>query len=277
MTVILDDNDLVAAVYDGPFEQPLWSTFLDRLRSALRADYAAIIFRAHDAGAQRPVELVSGKRVAPGLRALWEEELHRSEPQPYARLRDGRVYDLAELLDRVGEPRAAIARELFAASGIGELRMVRLTEPSGVSAGIYCTRERGEFRSAESALLGKVAPHLRRALRSHIALERERSRFSIASEVVERLNFGWIALNAQGCVVDTSPEAARVLRHGKGLKAARNGRLLAVDPAADRRLAAAIRLLADPSNGHQRARTQAINVSHDPWMELLLTRALVAV
>jgi DNA-binding CsgD family transcriptional regulator len=273
MAIIIEDSDIVSAIYDGPFEQPLWSTFLDRLRSALRADYAAIIFRAQDAGSQRPVELVSGKRVAPALRAMWEDELHRSDPRSQAQLRDGRVYDLAELLDRVDRPGASSARELFAASGIGHLRMVRLTEPSGVSAGIYCTRERGEFSSAESALLSKVAPHLRRALRSHIALEREKNRFSIASEVVERLNFGWIALNSQGCVVETSPEAARVLQHGRGLKTARNGRLLAVDTAADRRLAAAIRLLAGPSDGSAGARTQAINVSQDPWMELLLTRA----
>jgi len=271
MAIIIEDSDIVSAIYDGPFEQPLWSTFLDRLRSALRADYTAIIFRAQDAGTQLPVELVSGKRVAPALRAMWQDELNRSDPRSQALLRDGRVYDLAELLDRVDRPGATTARDLFATSGIGHLRMVRLTEPSGVSAGIYCTRERGEFTSAESAVLGKAAPHLRRALRSHIALEREKNRFTIASEVVERLNFGWIALNPQGCVTETSPEAARVLQHGRGLKTARNGRLLAVDPAADRRLSAAIRLLAAPPEAS--ARTQAINVSQDPWMELLLTRA----
>ena len=277
MAIIIEDSDIVSAIYDGPFEQPLWSTFLDRLRSALRADYAAIIFRAQDTGSHRPVELVSGKRVGSELRAMWEDELHRSDPRSQARLRDGRVYDLAELLERVDQPGASTARNLFAASGIGHLRMVRITEPSGVSAGIYCTRGRGEFTSAESALLSKVAPHLRRALRSHIALEREKNRFTIASEVVERLNFGWIALNPQGCVVETSPEAARVLQHGRGLKTARNGRLLAVDPTADRRLASAIRLLVGhagiPADGSAGARTQAIKVSQDPWMELLLTRA----
>ena len=271
MAVIIEDSDIVSAIYDGPFEQPLWSTFLDRLRSALRADHAAIIFRAQDAGSYRPVELVSGKRVAPELRTMWEDELHRSDPRSQARLRDGRVYDLAELLDRVDQPGSSKARDLFTASGIGHLRMVRITEPSGVNAGIYCTRERGAFTSAESALLSKVAPHLRRALRSHIALEREKNRFTIASEVVERLNFSWIALNAQGCVVETSPEATRVLQHGRGLTTARNGRLLAVDTAADRRLTAAIRLLVGATEGS--TRTQAINVSQDPWMELLLTRA----
>ena len=277
MAIILDDSDLVAAAYEGPFELPLWSTLLDRLRSALRADCAAIVFRPADGGAQAPVELYSGKRIAPALRRMWEDQPDRVDLRTHARLRDDRVYNLAEMLEATGVGHAEDGREAFAAAAIGHLRMVRVTEPSGISAGIYCVRERGEFTPGESVVLSKIAPHVRRALRGHIALEREKNRFAIASEVVERLNFGWIALNAQGCVVETSPEAARALRHGRGLKAARNGRLLAVDPAADRRLTAALKVLAgaadDGPSDVAGARTQAIPVSQDPWMELLLTRA----
>lgn len=273
MAIIVDTSDLVAAVYEGPFEQPLWSTFLDRLRSALRADDAAIMFRQGDDGGQAPVELYSGKRIAPVLQKMWSKELRFRDPRAFARLRDDRVYDLAEMLDRVDARHAVQTRQLFAIAGIGYIRTVRVTEPSGVGAGIFCVRDRRDFTPAEGVVLSKIAPHFRLALRSHIALEREKSRFAIASDVVERLNFGWIALNAQGCVVETSPEAARALQHGQGLKTARNGRLLAADAAVDRQLSAAIRLLATPSDTGAIVRAQAINVSQDPWMELLLTRA----
>lgn len=257
MAIILEDNDLVAAIYDGAFEQPLWCTFLERLRSAVRADGTAILVGAGDGGTLRPIELTAGERFGAVVSSLWDQE------QP-ARLRDGRVYDLAELLERV-DPGCVVAIR----AEVAALRMVRLTEPSGVAARLFCARERGAFTSADGALLNKLAPHVRRALRGYVALERETSRLSIASEVVERLNFGWIALDARGHVRDASREAARLLRHGRGLKTARGGRLLAADPRAERRLSEALRTLADPD---ATVRTQAIVVSEDPWTELLLTR-----
>ena len=38
-----DETDLLTAVHDGPFEQPLWATFLDRLRARVRADHAGLL------------------------------------------------------------------------------------------------------------------------------------------------------------------------------------------------------------------------------------------
>ena len=38
-------QDLLPPLLNGAFEEPLWGGFLDRLRRATRADYAALTFR----------------------------------------------------------------------------------------------------------------------------------------------------------------------------------------------------------------------------------------
>ena len=67
MLTILDENDLLTALHDGPFEQPLWSTFLERLRQRANADYAGITFRPPDRPESQPVTLFAGRSPAPDI------------------------------------------------------------------------------------------------------------------------------------------------------------------------------------------------------------------
>lgn len=146
------------------------------------------------------------------------------------------------------------------------MRLVRVSEPSGVSTWLSVSRDRSDFSAADLALLSRLATHFRIALRSHIALERERMRSSIADDMMRRLAFGWISLDANGCVVEVTPQAQRMLQYGQGLRIARNGRLVATDPQIDRKLSAAIKELASAPGG----RPRAMSISTDPWGEMLL-------
>jgi len=266
MLTARDEDDLLTALYAGSFDQPLWQTFLDRLRARLGARFAGIIFRPPDRPPNSPVELFSGTRAPPALNQLYREELYKNDPFLGFQMREGRVYSLPELFIDGDPVHETFRRDVLAPSGIRFMRLVRVSEPSGVSTWLSVSRDRSDFSAADSALLSRLATHFRIALRSHIALERERMRSSIADDMMRRLAFGWISLDANGCVVEVTPQAQRMLQYGQGLRIARNGRLVATDPQIDRKLSAAIKELASAPGG----RPRAMSISTDPWGEMLL-------
>ncbi len=268
MITIQDETDLLPAIYDGPFEQPMWQTLLDRLRTRTRADSASISFRPPGLE-RRTIHLRSGRPTDPDVARLYQAEAWRRDPLPYFDLREERVYALSELI-LPGDPQhARFRRELLVPSGVEALRIMRVSEPGGVSAWIDVIRSGGDFTPADGALLSRIAPHFRRSLRAYAEIERQKASARMAAEVMARLNFGWIRLDARGTVLEESAEAANLLQHGAGLRRTRSGQLIASDPQVDRKLSAALRGVVEGKS----AQPRALNISHDPWVDLLLVPA----
>lgn len=270
MFTIQDEQDLLPAIFDGPFEQPMWSTFLDRLRQRTRADLAVITLRPQGQGAPDAIRLISGGSEASRLHQRYLEEGHALDPLDYHALREERVYAMEELFEPDNPAHRPFVEAFLVPNGIdGAGRMVRVTEPGGLGAWLAISRAGADFTPADGKLLSNVVPHFRRALRAYAEIERQKTSSRIAADVLARLNFGWISLDAKGMILEQSADAAELLQHGSGLRRTRSGRLIAIDPAVDRRLSEAIRSLGPEGEG----RPRAINVSHDPWVDLLLTRA----
>ena len=228
-----DETDLLTAVHDGPFEQPLWSTFLDRLRARVRADHAGLALHpTGDPGGL--IALHSGTQAADGAFSTRE-------------LRGGRVYAFAELLGLTGEG-----------------RVVRVTEPGGVSAWLSIAGP--GFTASDSALLSALVPHLARALRCYVALERERARADLTGMAMQRLNFGRLSFDGAGRVLESTPRADRLLEQCAELRRSRHGRLTARRPALEQALNAALRGFADNPAG----RPHALRISREPWLDMLL-------
>lgn len=179
-----------------------------------------------------------------------EAAIFETAPGPVpdlANLRDGRIYDGAEV-------------------GLSpSMRLVRFGNPSGVQGGLLLDFERPPGADV-GRLLAALLPHLRVALRVFASLERERARSSIRSEAMSRLNFGWISLDERCRIVDCDEQAERFLERSGSLKRGPYDRLTPASPQADRTLTALVRSFAqDP-----KARPQAINLSHDPWIDILV-------
>jgi DNA-binding CsgD family transcriptional regulator len=264
-----DETDLLTALHDGPFEQPLWSSFLDRLRARTRSRYASLIFRPLDATPDGLIELHSGERSPPHIQRLYLEELYKRDPLPYHRYRDGRVYTTDELLSTDDPVHRAFLDELLVPSGMARMRTMRVTEESGISAWLSVARDDPDYRAGDGALLAALAPHLRRALRSFVAIERARFKADTASTAMRRLNFGWVALDAQGRIVDRDAQAQRLLERSPALRPSRQGRLGLADPQLDRQLGTIVRAFAtDPGT-----RPRALTVSREPWIDMLIVPA----
>ncbi|WP_298283365.1 hypothetical protein [Acidocella sp.] len=262
------DDALIAALHEGPFEERLWGSFLDQWRARMHADYTGIIFRPPDRPFAKVLEFFSGKRAPAELQKLYDEHLHKADPFEtlHLQLQEGRLYALPELLNEADPVHAAFRHIMLEPSGINFMRLVRVTEPSGVSAWLSMARAEGDFSAAETALFARLAKHFRQSLRGHIVLERQRQQSSVADDAFSRLNFGWITIDITGSIVEVSPAAQKMMTQHPGLAISKNGRLAASQPAVQRKLSASLSHTAAATT----PRPHALTISDDPWLTLLL-------
>lgn len=247
------DEGLLESLHEGMFQTPLWDSFLQRLRSSAGAQLAMLVIRPED---QAAVAVRSaGDGPVEAMRSLLLG----------ATMREGRGYALEELLDATDLHDREPLREAFRVSRITTLRAVRITEPSGVGGWLAVAGGRS-LGSAAGALLLGLAPHLRIALRSFAALERERFRSAVTGDAFNRLNIAWMTLDAQGRIVESTQNMEQMFQWGTLLRRGRYERLVPASPAVDRQLTGYLKQVARGTA----VRPLAINLSQDPWFDMLV-------
>lgn len=247
-----DDSTLLKALHEGVFDQPLWAGFLDRLRARTGAHHAALLLRP--IGENAPVQLFSGDLPPPPVQRLLLDaaDAHRA---PGREMREGRVYALQEMLDQS----RALETQF-------EGRIVRVAEPGGLDAWLCCIAGREASWAVVSALLTDLAPHVRVALRTFGALERQRLGSALSPEAHRSLDYGWVMLDERCRIVNASADMDRLFQRSHALRRGRYDRLTPASPAADRELTALVRRFAeDPET-----RPRAITLSRDPLIDMLV-------
>jgi DNA-binding CsgD family transcriptional regulator len=263
-------NDLLPALLDGAFEDPLWASFLEKLRVATRADYASLTFRPPAQPLKEVVHLYAGTpwpaQVNKLYRQLFQEQPYDIDPLPYYEMAEGRTYSLDELLTP-GEPiHDRYYTNFLVPSGMTAMRILRVVESSGVNAWITITRREQDFSADAAGLTNALVPYLRSALRGFVALERERFNASLANDAIGRLAFGWLTLSPAAEVLDTDSQGAQMLAHSGILSRNAAGRLAARPRELEREILQAIRAISADS----RSRPRAMILSRDPWLDMLL-------
>ena len=160
-------------------------------------------------------------------------------------------------------------REVMAPSGMNAMRMMRVIEPGGASGWLIITRRKGDFAPGITTLLRQLAPFLRSVLRSYMALERERTSALLSGEAIQRLDFGWIALDVSARVLEADAQGRAILERSQALRIGPDGRLLTASARQGREIAAAVGALA----GQEQRRPRAMVLSRDPWLDMLLVPA----
>ncbi|MFA6219421.1 MAG: helix-turn-helix transcriptional regulator [Erythrobacter sp.] len=236
----LGETELLVPLHDGMFEQPMWQTFLRRLKRASGGELA--LLRLRTPGSRD--ELVLSDGDAGGVARLLGEAM-----------REGRTYALSELVDAGGGGNLP-----------ADLRAIRLRDPSGLEAWL-AVGSSAPLDAEHSSLLAALAAHLRVALRVLASLEQEKARASMSADAFRRMNFGWIAVDERCRIVDCDPQAERFLERSGSLRRGPYDRLVPSSPAVDRQLTALVRGFA----ADQRHRPRALNLSRDPWIDVLVS------
>lgn len=255
----LGETELLVPLHEGVFEQPMWGTFLDRLRRAAGVDWAAFLVRSpqSESGNRQKLEMVSAR----GEPAVNLAPMLAGEGSIGEMMRTGRVYSLPELRDLAsGLPALSVP------PGTAHLQGMRVQDGSGFDG--WLAVGGGEPIGLDVAgSLTALAPHLRSALKVYSGLEKERARASINAGAVSRMNFGWIAVDSRNTILDMDDRAQRLLQQSGVLRRGPYGRLTAGSPAMDRRLTETVKHLA----GGQSIRPRALNLSQDPWIDILVS------
>ncbi len=241
----LGETELLLPLHDGMFQQPMWGTFLGRLRQVTGADLAAITLRP-SIGAET-VRLQSVRRDWSQALDPFFGKLDAGEIAP----REGRVYGAGDFDPSV-------------TGAVRGLQLMRVSDSSGLEATMILAGEK-PLGADIASLLSALAPHFTAALRVFANVERERARSQMSAEVFARINFGWISLDAKCRIVDCDPQAERMLQQSGVLRRGHYDRLTPASPAVDRQLTALVKEFA----ATPRARPRAINLSHDPWIDIL--------
>ncbi len=261
----LDDDGLLQSIHEGVFETPLWNDFLERLLAKTGVRFVSLIFRPVDGEAE--VQLYSGSPPTPEIRKLIVED-GLVDPFPYLAMRPERAYSMDELLDLSDARQKAYYERVMLPQGLTQMRSIRVTEPGGVDLWLSCYGGR-LIGAPTSALLTAIAPHLRTALRSYTALQREKFRVSITTQAIERLKLGWVTLDHQCRIIEATPNVEQLFDWGVLLRRGRYDRLVPASPAIDRQLTALIKSYAEKGEG----KSQAFRLSEDPWVDMLVTPA----
>ncbi len=264
---------LVPAILAGPFESPLWKTFLDLLRHATGADYATLSFRPPGMSLEDSVHLFSGDMPEAEVLQVYRDYVFRVEPRYQTTLVDSNPYSLDELMALNGASDTDLHRKLYdeilALKGVQAIRHMRVEEESGVDALLTIARHGVDFAEQDTALLRDIAPVLRGALRLYVALERERFAASMTAEAVRRLQFGWLTLDQAGQVLDCDEQGALVLSNSRVLRRSASGRLQATPMELEREIFLALDRVVESPQG----RPSAITLRREPWLDMLLVPA----
>lgn len=258
----VDDDGLLQSLHEGMFETPLWREFLNRLLAKTGAQLISLVFRpvhADDdvrlfAGAGPSADIISG--------------FTKDHPIAFRTMRPDRAYALDEVLDHADGTHMAFVHQALQPHGVTHMRAIRVTEPGGIDLWLSAFGGR-TIGSATGALLTALAPHLRIALRSYAALERERYRSSVTAQAIERLKMGWLTVDGQCRIIDATQNVEQLFQLGGPLRRGRYDRLVPTSPVIDRQLTALVKSYAQTGDG----KSQAFRLSQDPWVDMLVTPA----
>jgi len=217
----LDERDLLLPLYDGVREDPVWETFLRRLKARTAASHVSLMVRPAHLAHRPPLRrAVTDAMAFPSPDYAVLEELG---VVPLERLRPNRVYALEEMLELENTALSRRQREALKEADIAHARMIRVTTGDGHEAWLVLFHVRKPFTAGDSALLSSLAPHLASAVTAHAAMAVQRLRLAMAEDALALLGVGQAALDRDGRVIAADPQAEIMLELAPGNRVALAG------------------------------------------------------
>ncbi|MBW2273330.1 MAG: hypothetical protein JRG96_08670 [Deltaproteobacteria bacterium] len=215
-TTIPDFEELLESIYEGPFEDRPWRSFLEVVQRALGATTAGIIV-------WRPEETERGGGL---IETVGEEWLARSSDtffetylalDPFVDLPAGLPVTFDELVPDTGR---LVASELHAQymqpMGIRYALGVDVRGPSGLELRLRAARPQRshDFRDDEKRKCERLVPHIERALKIFAKIRRLESRHALYEGVMDQIATGMVLLDESGRVLQLNRAARDLVQEG---------------------------------------------------------------
>jgi DNA-binding CsgD family transcriptional regulator len=265
----VSETELIAALFSGVQEVPLWSTFLRLLRDATNATFAALVFRPPGRRLEEAIHLASDEVLPPDMEHYYRRSLLPSEPPLQEHMLEGQPYSFDELLAMRDEPHAGHLRTFLGQLNITSLRQMRVREVGGVDAWLTIGRHGTDFDHEVIELLKTLVPVLRGVMQLFVVMEQKSFAATVAADAVRRLQFGWLTLDAAGHVIDCDESGQKMLDESGVLRLRPNGKLKAQNAKIEREISRALAHIVSSKD----ARARAITLNRDPWLDMLIIPA----
>ncbi|MAY35032.1 MAG: hypothetical protein CMN84_02925 [Spongiibacteraceae bacterium] len=234
------EHALIEAIYEAPLSEPVWSDCLKTLRLALKAQGIVLMLRLPNEQ-ERGVILADG---IPGLEGEIGDNPYSDQfysMDPFVNMPDNVTVTLDEHLDMDALQSSEFYQLSMEPFGIHHIAGVELTSGSDIDASLRLTRNKGEpgFTRDERALLNRLIPHLKRALRIHSRLESVSSEKELYAQAVSQLSVATFFLNDKGHLIEANPMGERLLDADRGISLSA-GKLVLERPVDTQKLKVAI-------------------------------------
>ena len=218
---------LVDLLYQGALEQQPWQGALPALREALDSQVASLVLRP-PSESDRGVILNSVRSAGEGTdRPLadpndWEVTAYREQffsLDPFVNLPPDKVIALADILPDKELMASDYYLHYLEPIGVFRILGVDTIEPGGMVGRLRFSRGRSEppFATRDRQLLGRLAPHLRRALQIYARLQRTTSERDVYAGAVDGLSVATIILDEQARLLNSNAMASALLEEADGL------------------------------------------------------------
>ncbi len=247
---------LLGVLYEGPMEQPLWHSFLSRVRELLGADLVTLLLRP-------PSEKDQVEMLADGgsLSAIKSYNEGQFALDPFVDLPSHEVVTLQEYLPGDALQDSDFYRIILEPQGWFDFLGVDIRSDNELDVRFRVGRYRGApaFAGEEKTLVRTLLPHLERAIRLQSRINRiEREKAAYAGAMAQ-LSVATIILDERQRVVSVNEAAERLLQDDSGLRL-REGNLVPGDVAARRELQALLADVLAPQHGSGPAAVRAMQL-----------------
>lgn len=218
--VSLDDYDrLLGALYQGALESPPWQAALQLLRDRLHAAHVTLMLRP-PSPESTGVMINTGSVTQQGVDSY---ETHFFALDPFVRLAENQVVTAEELIGKQWL-QSTVYQEYLKPLDVRHLLGADITTKDGIECRLRITRghDAEPFSEAEKGLVKRLLPHLKRSIQIHAQLDFLECERALFAGAVNRLLLGMVSFDQNGQIVETNPEARRILGEKDGIWLAGN-------------------------------------------------------
>ncbi|MCX2981884.1 helix-turn-helix transcriptional regulator [Halieaceae bacterium IMCC14734] len=221
-----DLGELLGALYEGPLEDPPWSSFLTLLRSVFVADAVTLLLNAPLQSAPDSSAPVANSRMqllSDGGSTSHIESYTQGQflLDPMVNLPAGKVISLREFMSEAELLASEFYQVILAPQNWYDFLAVDLRVNGEIDARMRIGRYRGapRFGEAEKQRLQDLLPHIERAIRLHTRVRRLESERAVYAGVVAQMSVATILLDENGTIVSCNELAEALLAEGDGITA----------------------------------------------------------
>ncbi|MGJ8687563.1 MAG: helix-turn-helix transcriptional regulator [Spongiibacteraceae bacterium] len=252
-------NNLIATIYQGPLEEEPWQQFLSLLSEQMKAESVTLVLNPPSESGRGLLRVVGGR--VEGI-AKYQERLFAMDP--FLSLRHGEVKSLLEIISREEWLESELYKVCMKPAGLFDTLGVDISLPGEMEAGLRVARglKSEEFSVEDRELLYAIVPHLERALRLHVRLNKIESERALYAGAVESLSLATIILDDKGRVLTCNKMAENLISREPEVRL-EGGQLSLGDQATTKKLQRLIQNIIDHRNSKEPAVIEAMRVSRD--------------